>query len=104
MTTSVLDPLTVIDTRDGTWLPYTDDGAYHRLMDWAAEQGIPDDVCRVEVYLLDTPFARIYRLNAETRTLREPYDAPLSSLPPTPLGRGERHVVAEVVPMGDDDA
>ncbi|MFI6513631.1 hypothetical protein ACIBCT_39010 [Streptosporangium sp. NPDC050855] len=77
-----LAPLTVIDTRDATWLPYTDDGAYHRLMDWAATQGIPGDVCRVEVYLLDAPFARVYELDTTTRVLREPYDLILSSLPP----------------------
>ncbi|MFN2636842.1 MAG: hypothetical protein ABR585_07445 [Gemmatimonadaceae bacterium] len=83
MTAPVLDPLAVIDTRDATWAPYTDDGAYHRLMEWAAQQGISDDVCRIEVYLLDAPFARVYEVDKETRILREPYDVLLSSLPPS---------------------
>lgn len=58
-----LTPLMVIDTHDREWDQITADHAYHqRLIDWARGQGLnPVHTYRVEIYLVDCPFARVFQ-------------------------------------------
>ncbi|MFI6594956.1 hypothetical protein ACIBHX_01840 [Nonomuraea sp. NPDC050536] len=71
--TSTIEPLVVFDARDERWR-----GDSH-ILAWCRSEGIdPEQVYRLEVYLVDCPFARVY----DDYLRRDPYDVILSSLPP----------------------
>lgn len=83
----------VYDVRDGS---YPFDGATV-LCQWAAENGIDtDSAYRIEIHLLDCPFARVFQYDQDAQgrrfidpatddaARRKPYDLPISSMPPIP--------------------
>lgn len=93
------NPLVVLDCREGIWPPPN----LEELQDWLRSHGIePDDTYRVEVYLIDTLFARIFQYARNERgrhycsndhghlddpdrcviARREPYTVPLACMPP----------------------
>lgn len=95
MTTTPATP-TVIDVRDNTWTPYTQEGMYDRLIDWAQQHGLnPNLVYRVEIHETEAT-VRVHQLATDENgdpitdgkgyALREPYDVPLTSLPPAVEG------------------
>jgi hypothetical protein len=68
------------------------------VMEFLISQGIPvSDTYRVEVYLFDAPFARVFTYAGDERGYRyfdpgtegaavnDPYDVPLTALPPDSL-------------------
>ncbi len=106
--TETLAPLHVSDVHDDSWWEtWTTDRAYREAtQDWLRANGVePDDTYRWELYLLDTPFLKVFTYDrdhngqlrfrrahdAEERQRtgrwwmpleREPYLVPVSSLPP----------------------
>lgn len=90
MIAPALEPLAVFDARDESWR------GDHQTLAWFRSEGIdPNQVHRLEVYLLDCPFARVYEfvtLNGarffvaerDEYLRRDPYDVILASLPPSP--------------------
>ncbi|HEY2075193.1 MAG TPA: hypothetical protein VGH53_02550 [Streptosporangiaceae bacterium] len=105
-----LEPLAVWDTHrgQGPWRAVSDEERRIDLMIEAYEWARPHiertaDTFRVEFYLLDAPFAVIYRhrrgqgarlaWNPETRRPyeEEPAVVPLAELPPEHLLRGRSH-------------
>jgi hypothetical protein len=67
------------------------------VMEFLMSQGIPvHDTYRVEVYLLDAPFARVFTYAQDDQgryfdegtdgaAVNDPYDVPLTALPPDSL-------------------
>ncbi|MEV4246985.1 hypothetical protein AB0J63_26675 [Streptosporangium canum] len=97
MTAPTLKPLVVFDSADNTyWNRASADAAwYDSLLGWVRQHGIdPPNTYRLEVYLLDCPFARVYEFDLDKDgrkyvagsdyARREPRDVLLSSLPPAP--------------------
>jgi hypothetical protein len=88
MTVPALEPLVVFDARDESWR------GDPKILAWCRAEGLdPEQIYRLEVYLLDAPFARVYefvtlngaRFLVEERDdylRRDPYDVILSTLPP----------------------
>ncbi|MGW4663203.1 hypothetical protein [Streptosporangium sandarakinum] len=90
-----LEPLVVYDAGDDTYQQRIGTPWHDQLLAWARSNGItPDDVTRLEVYLLDAPFARVYEYaldengrryltnDGNDHARREPYNVLLTSLPP----------------------
>ncbi len=53
--------------------------------EWAREHGIPvDDTYRIEFYLVDAPFARVFRyaVNADGRCFKDPATGEAAEEPP----------------------
>ena len=88
------DPLIVFDATDRDWAKTAEQ--WEQTCEWAYEQGIdPNETHRIEVYLIDAPFARVYQFamtadglryidDATGKTAeRKPFDVLLSELPPT---------------------
>jgi hypothetical protein len=95
MTKPVGEPVAVWDAWDPDFYP-----RYHpQVPDWLVSHGIDTDPAyRVEIYLIDTPFARVYtyaglppddRRYVDPATgeaaVNPPYDHVLSELPPQEL-------------------
>jgi hypothetical protein len=83
----------VYDCRDGSF-PF--DGAT-AICDWAVREGFDlRDAYRMEIRLLDTPFARVFEYDKDAQggrfldpatddiAKRRPYDVVISSMPPIP--------------------
>ena len=90
---STITPLAVWDVRDLGW-----PDIWQPVREFLESQGVPvADTYRVEVYLFDTPFARVFTYAVDDRGWRyydpgtdwaavsDPYDVPLSALPPDSL-------------------
>jgi hypothetical protein len=108
-TPTTLEPLAVYDVHEDNWLGLTE-GQREELAAWLREHDVePDDAYRLEIYLLDCPFARVFQFDVNERgkvycrldhdhvamweSGREPpggvceiarrtFDVPLSSMPP----------------------
>lgn len=96
MTTATLEPLAVYDAneRGGPYDRCSLDWRWE-LNDWLASNGVDSHVTdRVEIFLLDAPFATIYQIDPDERgravfdpqtggaKRREPFRVMLNSLPP----------------------
>ncbi len=99
--TASLEPIWVGDVHDSqTWPPPN----LSEVLGWARSEGInANETYRIEVYLLDCPFARVYEYDRDengTRfcwvehdhlddrcdvAKRKPFDVPLTTLPPVTL-------------------
>lgn len=90
---STITPLAVWDVHNRSWAHN-----WRPVMEYLESQGIPvDDTYRVEVYLLDMPFARVFTYAENERGWRyvdpatgdaavnDPYDVLLTALPPDGL-------------------
>jgi len=90
-------PLAVYDVHEPGWqnLPTR---ARDRVNDWARSEGLnPEDIYRLETYLIDCPFVRVYAITRDgggniilgddgtSLVTLTPRDAPVSSLPPVNL-------------------
>jgi hypothetical protein len=95
------EPLAVFDVHENNWqgLPAR---ARDRINDWARGEGLdPNDIYRVETYVIDCPFVRVFafaRDAAGNKFLGEdgvnparlpPRDVPVSSLPPVEPWKGD---------------
>jgi hypothetical protein len=78
-----LQPLWVGDSNTAEWLEvWADRDYYDRLVAWLRSEGFDEKIThRVEVYLLDVPFAKVFQYvhNGADSVVRT---ALLSSLPP----------------------
>lgn len=92
------EPLAVYDVHEDAWDRLTAQEKY-RVRMWIVEQGLdPGDIVRLEVYLIDCPFARVHEFDRDENgnlrvedlppreiAVRPPRDVLLSSLPPVRL-------------------
>jgi hypothetical protein len=89
-----LEPLAVYDVHEPGWYGLSDDQR-HDLAAWSRAQRIePSDTFRLEIYLLDCPFARVFQFERDagghkyvipgTREIacRKPFDVPVGEMPP----------------------
>lgn len=103
MSTATLEPLAVHDVQ-GSWPPPN----LNDFLAWAREQSIePNDTYRIEIYLLDCLFARVFQFDKDEHgkvrcavdhehhpgrvmdcevARRKPFDVPVSSMPPEASG------------------
>lgn len=90
-------PIATIDTRNrDAWDRIVADRDLHRrLVDWARDQHLtPENIYRLEIYLVDCPSARVFEYDLDDNgrryaisndiARREPYTVILTSLPPVP--------------------
>jgi hypothetical protein len=89
------EPLAVYDVHEDGWEQLTAQEQYQVRL-WVVEQGMdPGDIFRLEVFLIDCPFARVYEFDRDEDgslrvedqppwdfAVRPPRDVLLSSLPP----------------------
>lgn len=94
MTAPTLDPIVVLDVND--WHPWPPDDFREQVCAWLRRHNVdPKYVHRVEVYLLDAPFARVHQYDTDANgTVKldpddpddvaklAPFDVLLRELPP----------------------
>lgn len=91
-----LEPLAVYDVRDGSYVQGEQSKPFD---DWVVDHGIAlADTYRMEIYLLDCLFARVFQYDrdeqgrfcldpaAQDVARREPFDMPIESMPPVKPG------------------
>lgn len=95
---SLDQPIAVYDAREDSWRQLTEEQRL-QLLTWIAEQGIPLNIYRLEIHIIDCPMARVFAYERDEQGYvlindqgfdarrRPPYDRAISSMPPALRGK-----------------